>query len=211
MEQILPLYQASGHFEVKLGPPQPQVKSNPAGLGGETVDILIPISSGQIYTWNGVTWQGNIALLTGTLDGLAGLKTGEVADGARIEETWQKVILEYGKRGYLDTTVFPQPTVDESTHRVSYQRHDHGREPSTTCGEIVITGLSLDAERLLMRAWQIPHGQVFDNAYYQSLLKVLAKPSVDIFGDLPVHYTEFGHFLRPDTSKHVVDVLLDFK
>jgi outer membrane protein insertion porin family len=209
-EQILPLYQAAGHFEVKLGVPQPHVNGNPADSGGETVDLLVPISPGQIYTWNGVTWQGNAALLSGTLDGLVGIKTGEVIDGTRIEDTWQHVILEYGKRGYLDTTVFPQPAVDESTHRVSY--HVTITEGAQYhMGELVITGLSVDAERLLVRSWQIPHGQIFDNAYYQSLLKVLAKPSVEIFGDLPVHYTVFGHFLRPDTSNHVVDVLLDFK
>jgi outer membrane protein assembly factor BamA len=209
-EQILPLYQATGHFEVKLGTPQPHVDGAPGEAGGETVDLLIPISPGQIYTWNGATWQGNIALLTGTLDRLVGLKTGEVADGARIEDTWQKVILEYGKRGYLDATVFPQPSVDESTHRVSY-RATITEGAQYHMGELVITGLSVEAERLLLREWQIPHGQIFDNAYYQSLLKVLAKPSVEIFGDLPLHYTEFGHFLRPDTTNHVVDVLLDFK
>ena len=34
---------------------------------------------------------------------------------------------------------------------------------------------------------------------------------MDIFGEMPIHYTEFGHWLRPDTDKHTVDVLLDFK
>jgi hypothetical protein len=40
---------------------------------------------------------------------------------------------------------------------------------------------------------------------------MLAKPNRDIFGDLPVHYNELAHLLRPDTNRHVVDVLLDFK
>jgi hypothetical protein len=39
----------------------------------------------------------------------------------------------------------------------------------------------------------------------------LSKPSRDIFGELPVHYNELGHLLRPNTSRHTVDVLLDFK
>jgi hypothetical protein len=42
-------------------------------------------------------------------------------------------------------------------------------------------------------------------------MKMLSKPSRDIFGDLPVHYNEFGHLLRPNTDHHTVDVLLDFK
>jgi hypothetical protein len=40
---------------------------------------------------------------------------------------------------------------------------------------------------------------------------MLAKPRREIFGELPVHYTQCGHFLRPDTNQHTVDVLLDFK
>jgi len=43
------------------------------------------------------------------------------------------------------------------------------------------------------------------------MTKELAKPSPDIFGELPIHYTSFGHFLRPNTEQHTVDVLLDFK
>jgi hypothetical protein len=42
-------------------------------------------------------------------------------------------------------------------------------------------------------------------------IKLLSKPSRDIFGELPVHYNEFGHLLRPDANRHTVDVLLDFK
>jgi hypothetical protein len=42
-------------------------------------------------------------------------------------------------------------------------------------------------------------------------MKVLAKPSPEIFGEMPVHYTECGHWLMPDTTRHTVDVLLDFK
>jgi len=42
-------------------------------------------------------------------------------------------------------------------------------------------------------------------------MKMLAKPSREIFGNLPVHYNEFGHLLRPNADHHTVDVLMDFK
>jgi len=32
-----------------------------------------------------------------------------------------------------------------------------------------------------------------------------------VFGELPVHYENVGHWLQTDTSKNTVDVLLDFK
>jgi hypothetical protein len=40
---------------------------------------------------------------------------------------------------------------------------------------------------------------------------VLAKPRAEIFGEMPIHYTQCGHWLRPNTDRHTVDVLLDFK
>jgi len=48
-------------------------------------------------------------------------------------------------------------------------------------------------------------------SYFENLLGMLEKPRREIFGELPVHYTQCGHFLRPDTDRHTVDVLLDFK
>jgi len=59
-------------------------------------------------------------------------------------------------------------------------------------GDMVITGLSVDAEMRLRQAWQIAPGQVFDDGYYESHLEILAKPSRDIFGELPVHYNELA-------------------
>jgi hypothetical protein len=76
---------------------------------------------------------------------------------------------------------------------------------------MVITGLSLDAEKRLRQDLHIAPCQIFDDEYYESHLKILSKPNQDIFGNLPVHYNEFGHLLRPDANRHTVDVLLDFK
>jgi outer membrane protein assembly factor BamA len=209
-EQIRPLYRTSGHFEAQVGAPQLHVMEKANGAPEDAVDVVIPITPGSIYSWNGVTWLGNAVLEATVLNGLITLKPGEVADGAKIEDIWQTAILEYGKRGYLDTTVFPQPIVDKPTGRVSY-RASINEGPQYRMGDLIITGLSPDAQRLLLHSWPIAAGQVFDNAYFQSETKTLAKPSVEIFGDFPIHYTKFGHLLRPDTSRHVVDVYLDFQ
>ena len=103
-----------------------------------------------------------------------------------------------------------EPQFDDTAHQISY-RVAVSEGPQYRMGDMVITGLSLDAEKRLRQAWQIAPGQIFDDGYYELHVKLLAKPSRDIFGDLPVHYNEFGHLLRPDTSRHTVDVLLDFK
>jgi outer membrane protein assembly factor BamA len=151
-----------------------------------------------------------VSLLSTGLDGLVDLKPGDAADGMRIEALWQKVEIEYGRRGYLDMKLNTEPQFDDAAHQISY-RAGISEGPQYQMGELVITGLSLDAEKRLRKYWRIASGQVFDNDYCQTVMNMLARPSRDIFGELPVHYNEFGHLLRPDANRHTVDVLFDFK
>ena len=102
------------------------------------------------------------------------------------------------------------PKFDDAAHQIAYQV-TISEGPQYRMGEMVITGLSVDAEKRLRQDWRIAPGQIFDDEYYESRLKILSTPNRDIFGSLPVHYNEFGHLLRPDTDRHTVDVLLDFK
>lgn len=202
-EQVRPLYAARGFLGAQIGPPQSHLDAN-------GVDIVIPITPGAVYSWKGVSWQGNIAISSAALDAAIPMKSGDVADGMKIEDFWRRIESDYGNRGYLDAKVDAQPQFDDAAHQVSY-RASIVEGPQYRMGEMVITGLSLDAEKVLRRAWQIAPGQIFDNGYFEKLIKVLIKPSPEIFGDMPVHYTECGHWLRPNGDRHTVDVLLDFK
>jgi outer membrane protein insertion porin family len=209
-EHIRPLYVSKGYVRAQIGPPQARLVPDVNDPKESAVDLSIPITPGPVYSWQGVSWQGNSVLDSASLDRSVDLKTGDVADGMKIEGSWQKIEAEYERRGYLDRKVSPEPHYDDSSHQISY-RVSIAEGPQYRMGEMVITGLSLDAEKRLRQAWQIAPGAVFDDVYYEQHLKILSKPSRDIFGDLPVHYNEFGHLLRPDTARHTVDVYLDFK
>ena len=209
-EQIRPLYVSGGHLRAQIGPPQVRPAAKPDGPDSGALEVVIPIAPGEVYLWNGAQWQGNIALPSGTLDAAAGFKPGDLADGMKIERGWERAVAAYQSNGYLDAKLDAQPQFDDVAHRVSYRVHvTEGAQ--YRMGEMVVTGLSLDAEKLLRSFWHIAPGQVFDDGYFEIVLKLLAKPSVEIFGDRPVHYTECGHWLRPNTDRHTVDVLLDFK
>ena len=209
-EQIRPLYAAGGYLRAQIGPPQPRVTGKTDEAGASEIQVVIPITPGPVYTWNGAQWQDNLALPTSELDAAIGFKAGDIADSMKIEAAWARIEAEYKAHGYLDAKLDSQPRFDEAAHQVSYRVHViEGSQ--YRMGDMVVTGLSLDAEKLLRRSWSIAPGQVFDDSYFEMVLKVLAKPSPQIFGELPVHYTECGHWLRPDTDRHTVDVLLDFK
>ena len=209
-EHVRPVYFSKGFLRAQIGPPQPSLIPDPTDPKVSAVDVSIPIQLGPVYSWKGVSWQGNSAVPTSDLDAAVELKPGGFADGLKIEEAWQKVQAEYGRHGYLDTKLDAQPQYDDTSHEVSY-RVSISEGAQYRMGDMVITGLSLDAEKRLRQAWQIAPGQIFNDGYYENNMKMLAKPNRDIFGELPVHYNEFGHWLRPNTSRHTVDVLLDFK
>jgi outer membrane protein assembly factor BamA len=209
-EHIRPIYASKGYLRAQIGPPQTHLIPDVNDPKETGVDLAIPISTGAAYSWKGVSWQGTVAVLSSSLDEIVEMKPGDIADGNKIEDLWQKVEGQYGKRGYLDMKMTEEPTYEDAAHQISY-RVNITEGPQYRMGDMIITGLSLDAEKRLRQAWQIAPGQVFDDGYYESHVKILSKPSRDIFGDLPVHYNEFGHLLRPDTGRHTVDVLLDFK
>ena len=51
-------------------------------------------------------------------------------------------------------------------------------------GKLVITGLSLDAERALRVTWKLAPNDVFDGAWIEDMFVKLEKPTSEIFGRL---------------------------
>src|SRR3982074_1316762 len=84
-EQVRPLYASKGFLRAKIGPPQARLTGTSDDAGGSNIEILIPITPGPQYSWGGVSWKGNLAVLSTTLDGEVGPKVGEIADGMKIE------------------------------------------------------------------------------------------------------------------------------
>ena len=209
-EQVRPTFLQKGFLRAKLGPPEVRLTGNPNKKLPEQIPVYVPINPGAVYRWKGVEWSGNSVLSTITLTNAIGLKSGDIADGMAIEGGWDRVREEYGRRGYMQTKIDPQATYDDAAHTVAY--HVHIEEGKTFhLGSVVITGLSLNAEKHLREAWPIPQGELFDKAKYEEFLTKLQAHSTEIFRDLPIHYDEVGHWLQPDEAKGTVDVLLDFK
>src|SRR5579862_5253664 len=209
-EQIRPIYQKQGYLRAKLGPPEIRLTGNPNQKLPEKIPVFVPVVPGDVYKWKGVEWSGNSLLSTTTLNGDMGLKPGEVADGMAIEGGLDHIREEYAHVGYLEAKIDPVANFDDQAHTVSYRvRVDEGG--SFKFNALTITGLSPGAEKKLRDAWSIPQGEVFDKTTFEDFLTKLETKPHDIFGTLPVHYDNVGHWVQPDDAKHTVDVLLDFK
>jgi outer membrane protein insertion porin family len=209
-EAIRPVYLQQGYLRVKLGPPEVRLTGNPNQKFPSKIPVYVPVVPGAVFRWKEVHWTGNTLLSEFTLSNLLGMKSGDIANGMQMENGWDRIREQYGHHGYLEAKLDPVATFDEQAHTVSYAvRIQEGIQYNF--GKIVLTGLSLAAERKLYAAWPIASTNLFDKTKFEELLVKLQSHREQVFGELPVHYETVGHFLQTDPDKRSVDVLLDFK
>ncbi len=207
-EQVRPVYLARGHLRVQFGIPEARFTGNPAQPLPDDVTVFLPITPGPAYRWGGATWSGNTVFIPQALVDFMGFAPDELANGMKVEAGWNRVKKEYGHFGYLDAAIEPEPVFEESTTRVKYRaRVTEGVQ--YRMGQLVITGLSLTAERILVTAWHIPAGEVFDKSYFDDFLENQVK-SKKLFGEHVVHFERVGDVLQTNPQKKTVDVMLDF-
>jgi len=209
-EAIKPVYLQQGHLRVKLGPPEVRLTGDPNQKLPSQIPVYVPVAPGGIYHWKEVHWTGNTLVSEFTLGALLGIKRGEIADGMQLEAGWDRAREEYAHRGYLEAKLDPVPAYDEQSQTVSYSVSIQ-EGPQYRFGKMILTGISPAAERKLRAAWSISAGDIFDKAKFEELLAKLQARQEQVFGELPVHYDNVGHWLQTDAGKGTVDVLLDFK
>jgi len=209
-EAIKPIYLQQGFLRAKLGPAEVRLTGDPNQKLPSQIPVYVPVAAGEIYRWKEIHWTGNTLVSEFTLSGLLAIKQGDVANGMQIEAGWDRVREEYAHRGYLEAKLDPQPVYDDQAHMVSYVVGlQEGQQYHF--GKLVLTGISPAAERKLQAAWPFPAGAIFDKAKFEELLAKLQMHQEQVFGELPLHYENVGHWLQTDAGKGTVDVLLDFK
>ncbi len=206
-EQVRPIYLTHAFLRVKFAPPTARFEGDPTKPLPDKVYVLAPIDPGPAYTWGEVEWTGNSVISTAELDKFVELKAGEVADGVKMEAGWNHATDAYGAQGYLDAKLTPTPHYDDKAARVSYTV-SLSEGPQYRMGQLVLTGLSLEGERRIRAAWQIPKGAVFNEGVYDEFV---AHGTKEAFSGLPFHYDKIGRFLQTDPQAGTVDVLLDFQ
>ncbi|HLW81141.1 MAG TPA: POTRA domain-containing protein [Candidatus Acidoferrales bacterium] len=203
-QTVQPVYLAHSYLQVTFAAPVVQL------AGQDAVQVTVPITPGPAYLWGGVAWNGNHAYTTADLNSLvtaAGLSAGQPADGNKIVAIWKSVREAYGHRGYIDATVEPKENFDAATHSAAYIVNISEGD-QYHMGKLVLSGLSIDAERRLRASWKIPQGQVFDQTYCDFFI---SKGATDALKGLPAAQDKIGHYLQKNPQQHTVDVMIDFE
>jgi outer membrane protein assembly factor BamA len=206
-EQVRPVYLTHAYLNVQFGQPVAHFAANPASpLSGQLI-VAAPINVGVPYLWAGVEWKGNDSVPAQDLNKFSALLPGDPADGNKIQSIWETARAAYAQLGFLDAALHPVPKFDDQNKRVTYVV-EVSEGPQYHMGKLVLTGLSIEGERRLRKAWSIAPGAVFDKSVYDDFVNTGIKAA---FVGLPVHYDKTGKFLQLDPQNAKVDVLLDFQ
>ena len=206
-EQVRPIYLTHSYLRVQFGPTVARFAAKPSEPLSGPVIVSVPIVAGPAYQWGGVEWRGNDSVASASLDHLVDLQPGSPADGNKIEAVWERARAAYGQAGFLDATLNPEPQFDDKAARVIYTV-TITEGPQYHMGNLVLTGLSLEGERRIRKAFPIAQDAVFDKTRYESFVSSGLKSA---FAGLPVHYEKIGRFLQEDQTGAKVDVMLDFQ
>lgn len=207
VEKVRPLYLASGYLRVKFGEPQALFSGNPTRPLPDNVKVRIVLEPGPVYTWNGATWGGNKVFEAWALDGMLKMAKGLAVNATSLEDAWERVKQEYGQKGYVEAELKAEPVFDDAAGKVAY-RVTVTEGPQYKMGKLVITGLSVPAERALRTAWKIREGEIFDRAYYEEFVTKGIKAA---WGEMVVTAELRGKLLQTYPERSVLDVLLDFR
>ena len=158
---LYPIYREVGHLRASFG--DPVAKPN-ANSGCEGVDLTSPVNEGPKYLWVKAEWSGNQVLSAAELDDALGMKSGEVANGKKLDKGLTEVQKAFGKHGHIQSHAKPEPEFDDAASKVTFKiAIDEG--PQYRMGTVEFKGFSTDDAAWLSRKWELKSGEIYDQTY----------------------------------------------
>jgi outer membrane protein insertion porin family len=206
---LKPLYWQRGHLRANFGRPGATIAAANTTAGADNckggASVSVPVEEGAAYSWEQAVWAGNAALTAAELDAALGMKTGEIADGLKINKALREVREAYGRKGYIFLSLKPRQEFADETRRVTYA-FDIKEGAQFRMGTLAVTGLAAADANRLKEKWTLRAGDVYDASYVDEFLKknlmTVSRP-----GTLQQMETS----VKPDRQKLTVDVTLNFK
>ncbi|HVS82254.1 MAG TPA: POTRA domain-containing protein [Pyrinomonadaceae bacterium] len=206
---LFPLYRRIGRLRATFQ--EPTAKLEPEQCTGG-VAVTIPVEEGLAYSWDKAEWNGNQALTVDELSAALGMKTGELADGFKIDKGMKDVHKAYGRRGYIAASIRPSIEFDDASSHVSY-RFNITEGPRYFMGKLIVNGLPADDEERLRAKWTLGSNAVFDASYIDDFSqKGLREFMTGLVQRSPGGpRAKVDTATKPDAQKQTVDVIITFK
>ena len=187
------IYAKRGYLKAVFGAPAAAATGACPG-----VMVTLPVDEGLAYVWGAAEWVGNTAVTAKDLDGLIGIKRGDVADLVRFEEGLRAVETAYEKMGRLERRLAPVPRLDDAARTAAFVI-TIAEGPEYRMGALEFGGFTPGQAAELTKKWTLKSGVPFDASYQNQFeLKELRG-------------FRFGGERRINSTTHVVDVRFTLK
>lgn len=203
-ENLIPIYRQRGHLRASFKTPASTLADASGGDCKDGVSVSLPVEEGLAYNWDKAEWEGNQAIPAQDLEKSLGMRSGELADGLKIDSGLDSVRGAYGKQGYIGLRLTLAPDFDDATRRVTY-RINLNEGPQYHMGSLTISGLSEGDTRRLKEKWKLQPGAVYDASYLSDFVKKVVGLERATMGK------RIESAARIDRQKLTVDVSIDIK
>ena len=171
---------------------------------GVKIPFEITVTPGIQYRYAGVQMGPGVLVSQADFDKTSPLHPGDVAEGQRVTANWEYIAGQYHNHGFMRASVHPTPSFDRTKGTVSYSvTVDPG--PVFTMGNLTVENVSDDLRALMLAAWKMPSGSVFDESALRNFYAIGdANPTLKrIFAAVNCTYT-----LTLNDAPRTVDVAL---
>ena len=170
-----------------------------------SIVIQVAAEPGTAYAWDKAVWTGAKAISTQSLDAAMELRSGDVADGLKIDTALRAAYIVYQKMGYVESQIIPKPVFDDAGKRITLEV-TITEGPQFRMGDFIVKGVAEKDVLRLKERWTLKTGDIYDGAYLGEFINKLV---VD-----KLIFPEMAKLLRveqkPDKQRLVIDVIIDF-
>lgn len=127
------------------------------------VPIHFSLDAGTLYKVTAIQLAPDMLVSQADFDKQSHIHPGDPADAEHIAWNWHFIERQYHNRGYAAARITPTATLDHAQHTVSYAvTAEQGAVYKM--GKLTIVNVSDDLRKLMLAAWKMPEGAVFDES-----------------------------------------------
>jgi outer membrane protein insertion porin family len=167
---ITQYYHDRGYIDAEVADVTREIQKD--AKGNNNLILTFRITEGRIYTFGGVTFEGNQIFSTDQLSALIRSKIGETINARRVETDLQRVSDLYYENGYIFNSIGREEQKDPATGVVSYNVPivERGR---AHIENIIIRGNYKTKTEVILREIPLEPGDVFSKAKVMDAMRNL--------------------------------------
>jgi outer membrane protein insertion porin family len=191
-EAVTKYYRDRGYIEAEV---KDVTRTYESGEKGTDLVLTFFIEEGELFTFGGVTFEGNRIFTSNQLERLVTSKIGDTVNESRLEADMQRVMDLYYENGYIFNSIIRVPEKDYQTFVLSYNISivERGR---AHIENIIIRGNDKTKTNVILREIPLEPGDVFSKTKVMDAMRNL-------------YNLQFFSMIMPETPQGSTESLMD--